>query len=180
MNFLHNDLKCENLLVGLDDQQVLYLIDFGISSQYMDVETQQHLPQEKLNRFSGNLLFASISQCRGEKTSRRDDIESAFYLLIYLLNNNRLPWYKITFAENFNLKTVLNQRCQKLMIKEVRKWAPPLINKCLKHILKLRYDERPPYEQIMIILEKQFAHEVDFIEAQLFNHKSAASCTKSI
>ena len=40
MNFLHNDIKCENLLVGLEDQQVLYLIDFGISSRYMDVETQ--------------------------------------------------------------------------------------------------------------------------------------------
>ena len=50
------------------------------------------------------------------------------------------------------------------MTQEICKWAPPEIEKCLKTILKLKYDERPPYEDILSVLEKQFALEVDQIE----------------
>ncbi len=57
MNFVHNDIKCENLLVGLNDPETLYLIDFGLTNRYVDHEPES----EKLKRFSGNILFASIS-----------------------------------------------------------------------------------------------------------------------
>lgn len=42
--------------------------------------------------FCGNFKFASITSCKGYSKSRRDDIESIIYLLIFLLNENKLPW----------------------------------------------------------------------------------------
>ena len=35
-------------------------------------------------------MFASLNTIRGGSKSRRDDIESAFYVLIYLMNGQRL------------------------------------------------------------------------------------------
>jgi len=50
-------------------------------------------------------MFASLNSCRGYNKSRRDDIESALYLLSYLLNHCQLPWTSIkrdTMKFNFH------------------------------------------------------------------------------
>ena len=99
MGFLHNDIKLENIVVGHKDSERLYLIDFGLTYRFRNPD-QTHIEKQKLNYFSGNFLFASISACRGRTKSRRDDLESAFYLLIYILNDGRLPW------SNFGSKDV--------------------------------------------------------------------------
>ena len=91
MNFVHNDIKLENVLVGHTNSNMLYLIDFGLASPYL-ADDGTHLQKKQLYKFSGNFLFASLNTCRGFNKSRRDDIEAAFYVLIYLLNNQTLPW----------------------------------------------------------------------------------------
>ena len=67
------------------------MIDFGLASTYKD-DNGVHIEKKQINRFSGNFMFASLNSCRGNNKSRRDDIESAFYVLIYLLNGQKLPW----------------------------------------------------------------------------------------
>jgi hypothetical protein len=46
-------------------------------------------------------MFASLNSCRGNNKSRRDDIESLFYLIIYLYNDNNILWrdFKGSFKE---------------------------------------------------------------------------------
>jgi hypothetical protein len=65
------------------------------------VNGKKHLAKENLAYFSGNFMFASLNSCRGNNKSRRDDIESIFYLIIYLYNQNFLPWkdFKGTFKQ---------------------------------------------------------------------------------
>ena len=91
LNFVHNDIKLENVLVGHPDTDVLYLIDFGLASRYL-AEDGTHFKKQQMFKFSGNFLFSSLNSCRGFNKSRRDDIESAFYMLIYLINHQSLPW----------------------------------------------------------------------------------------
>ena len=91
MNFVHNDIKLENILVGHTDMDLLYLIDFGLATRFKD-DNRSHISKKQLNKFNGNFLFASLNSCRGYNKSRRDDIESAFYVLIYLINYQQLPW----------------------------------------------------------------------------------------
>jgi len=67
------------------------LIDFGLAQKFVD-EDGKHKVKTDLRKFSGNFLFASLNSCRGYNKSRRDDVESLFYMLIYLLNNCNLPW----------------------------------------------------------------------------------------
>lgn len=98
---MHNDIKLENILIGYKDPAKIYLIDFGLSQLFIEAQTGHHVQKTNLSYFSGNFMFASLNSCRGNNKSRRDDIESIFYLMIYLYNNNYLPWrdFKGTFKQ---------------------------------------------------------------------------------
>ena len=86
INFVHNDLKPDNICIGLKDPNTIYLIDYGLSQNYL-LPDKSHVKKETLNKFSGNFIFASLNSCRGNTKSRRDDIESAIYILCFLLND---------------------------------------------------------------------------------------------
>mgnify|MGYP001046109607 CR=1 FL=1 len=73
LGFTHNDIKPDNVLIGLKDPTKIYLIDFGLSSTFKDPDGS-HLQKNKTGRFTGNYVFASINACRGFSTSRRDDV----------------------------------------------------------------------------------------------------------
>lgn len=92
MNLVHNDIKLDNILIGKRQTDTLYLIDFGLTQSYMDDKTNKHTVKTYTKKFTGNYLFASLNSCRGYNKSRRDDIESLFYLLIFMLNREKLPW----------------------------------------------------------------------------------------
>jgi casein kinase 1 len=84
-------LKFENIVIGFNNPEKIYLIDFGLAISFVDAKNN-HVKKIYLQKFSGNFMFASLNSCRGFNKSRRDDIESLFYLLIFMLNQGYLPW----------------------------------------------------------------------------------------
>ena len=66
------------------------LIDFGFASKYVDREGI-HLEKSEIQTFQGNILFASKYQMNFSLTSRRDDLISIGYILMFLLNNLQMP-----------------------------------------------------------------------------------------
>ena len=60
IGFCHNDLKLDNILVGLNDPNIIYLIDFGIASKYIQADGS-HIAYLKYKKFSGNFMFASLN-----------------------------------------------------------------------------------------------------------------------
>ena len=91
LGYVHNDLKLENILIGYRDPSVIYLVDFGLTCKFLN-DDGTHIEKEDMEKFTGNFLFASLNSCRGKNKSRRDDIQSVMYIMVYLLNNNTLPW----------------------------------------------------------------------------------------
>ena len=91
LGFCHNDLKLDNILVGLSDPMIIYLIDFGIASKYLQADGS-HIVKLMYKKFSGNFMFASLNNLSKLSQSRRDDMQSLIYIMLYLLNNSRLPW----------------------------------------------------------------------------------------
>ena len=77
--------------MGLDDPETIYLIDFGLSVPYLTPDGS-HIVKESLNKFTGNLKFASLNSCRGNNKSRRDDVQSILHLILFLVNKCTLPW----------------------------------------------------------------------------------------
>ena len=82
---IHRDIKPDNFLIGLNDPNIIYLIDFGLSKKYRSSTTGNHIKYSKLKKFVGSLRYASVNALKLREQSRRDDLESIGYMLIYLI-----------------------------------------------------------------------------------------------
>lgn len=81
-----------------DDFEVV-LIDYGYAKKYRD-ENGDHLPQDEMDNFQGNLIFASKHTLSFKRPSRRDDLISLGYLFIFLLNGCDIPLLSDYMLEN--------------------------------------------------------------------------------
>jgi serine/threonine protein kinase len=90
--FIHRDIKPENFVVGLNEKSnTIYTIDYGLSKRYKDKNTGQHVPYKENRHLIGTARYASLNAHLGIEQSRRDDMESIGYVLVYFLAG-RLPW----------------------------------------------------------------------------------------
>ena len=68
------------------ESSFIHLIDFGISKYY--IVNGAHIKRKKKRFFSGNIVFASKNAFKGLELTRRDDLISLCYLLIYFLKGS--------------------------------------------------------------------------------------------
>jgi serine/threonine protein kinase len=94
--FIHCNVSPESLYIGLNDLCKLHLCDFYYAThiQNSKVTLRKKLVYNEAD-LKGNAAFASDSACLGYPKTKQDDIQSAIILLIYLLENFKLPWLPI-------------------------------------------------------------------------------------
>jgi serine/threonine protein kinase len=137
---IHRDVKPENFVFGKDGESI-YIIDFGLCRKYMD-ENNRHIEMKTGKTIIGTPNYVSLNVHNGFEPSRRDDLISVAYIILYLVNGS-LPWQLP--RENKIIKM------QKMSILEWSK-TPEALIKYLNYCMQLEFDETPDYEYLISIL----------------------------
>ena len=151
---IHRDIKPQNFVIGRNDPDVIYLIDFGLSHKYRSSRTYKHIKFKNLKLTYGSLRYLSINGNFGYEQSRRDDLESLGYMLVYL-STGTLPWIKI---ESLNIEVVkkylyTHKLKKKITAEKLCQDLPEEIAQYINYCRKLLFEEDPNYKFLRSLFE---------------------------
>lgn len=144
-SFIHRDIKPDNFLMGLNRRgNQVNVIDFGLAKKFRDPRTHIHIPYRENKNLTGTARYASINTHLGIEQSRRDDMESLAYMLVYFCKGS-LPWQGLKAATK-------KQKYDRIMEKKISTPSDVLTRGLpyefyifLNYTRSLRFDNKPDY-----------------------------------
>ena len=146
-NYIHRDIKPENFLVGRKDPRIIYMIDFGLSKKYRSERTMKHIQFSLTKKLTGTARYASVNALKGFELSRRDDLESFCYMILFFLLK-KLPWQGIKAQTQAKRYKKICDLKEMFDIDNYKKIIPLEIIKIFKQVKKLKFDENPDYYEM--------------------------------
>lgn len=141
---LHRDIKPDNFLVGLDDKETVYLIDYGLAKCWRDPRTREHIPYREQKNLTGTARYASIATHLGVEQSRRDDLEALSYVLVYLARG-KLPWQGAAGQTRGERNRRIGEHKRKTSAKHLCRGLPEAFHHFVVYVRSLKFDEEPDY-----------------------------------
>jgi serine/threonine protein kinase len=139
LGLIHCDIKPDNCVFGINNNcNLLYLIDFGFSKGYMETKNK-HILMKKTSNIIGSLNYISLNVHKKYESSRRDDLESVCYVLIYLLDI--LSWERYNEPSVSNILKIISEKESIIGSENV----PFFIRKMMENIRQLNFEETPDY-----------------------------------
>lgn len=181
-SFLHRDIKPDNMLMGRNDQSTVYLVDFGLAKRYRDHTTKQHVPYRDGKHLTGTARYASVNTHLGIEQSRRDDLESLGYVLVYLFKG-ALPWQGIRVANKRMKYAKIKDRKQNMSLRELCRDMPSQMVEYFRYVRRLEFEDRPDYSYLRGLFRKALERKglnddavFDWMEAS--SHRSSRKSRK--
>ncbi|XP_074583882.1 casein kinase 1-like protein HD16 isoform X1 [Curcuma longa] len=151
--YVHGDVKPENFLLGppgTPEEKKLFLVDLGLATKWKDSSTSGHVEyDQRPDVFRGTVRYASVHAHLGRTASRRDDLESLAYTLIFLLRG-RLPWQGYQ-GENKGFLV-----CKKKMATAPEAlccFCPQPFKQFVEYVVNLKFDEEPNYAKCISLFD---------------------------
>lgn len=153
--YIHKDLTPNNFLLSANesgDNFNVFMIDFGLAKPFLK-KNGHHIDYKEGQKFEGTWSFCSINSHHRITNSRRDDLESFFYILIYLFKGY-LPWQNIKHKDKDKRSKKILHLKETTSIEDLCKGLHPNIVKIGKYIRQLTFEEKPKYKAVNLCLQE--------------------------
>jgi len=155
-SFIHRDVKPDNFLIGLGKRQsVIHIIDFGLAKKYRDPRSHQHIPYRENKNLTGTARYASINTHIGIEQSRRDDLESLGYVLMYFIRGS-LPWQGLKANTKKQKYERIMDRKMSTSTEQLCKGYPTEFRSYFEYCRSLRFEDRPDYAYLKRLFKELF------------------------
>ncbi|CAI2373466.1 unnamed protein product [Moneuplotes crassus] len=194
---IHRDVKDTNFVIGIKDPSVIYLIDFGLSEVIDKKSLNKHYWECK--NFAGNMLFAAKeSHSNGSIISKKNDIESLLYLMLYLYQRKKItpmypclnnidskvfPWGKDFKEERDELHLKLFELKNDFDFIEITSDFPDEFREFMNYIFNLQYYQAPDMKFLKNCLKECLRvknYELDYSQFDWIKKKKPRVKSKTI
>ncbi|KAJ8563552.1 hypothetical protein K7X08_032004 [Anisodus acutangulus] len=157
--FLHRDIKPDNFLMGLGRKaNQVYVIDYGLAKKYRDLHTHKHIPYRENKNLTGTARYASVNTHLGVEQSRRDDLESLGYVLMYFLRGS-LPWQGLRAGTKKQKYDKISEKKMVTPIEVLCKSYQSEFTSYFHYCRSLRFDDKPDYSYLKRLFRDLFIRE---------------------
>jgi hypothetical protein len=158
-HLIHRDIKPANFVIGLGEQgNNVYCVDFGLSKRYRHPKNLQHIQHRDGRSLTGTPRYASINNHLGVEQSRRDDLESIGYVLVYFLKGS-LPWQGLK-AKNAQKKyRLILEKKQSVSIAQLCQGCPSQFAEFLAYSRSLKFDAKPDVPYLRKLFRDLYHHQ---------------------
>lgn len=165
---IHRDIKPNNFMFGRkedNDDTKLYIVDFGLSKLWRDSRTGIHIAQKHGRSMIGTARYASINIHCGIEPSRRDDLESMGYVLVYLAKG-RLPWQGLQKRKKGSSIDEIKDKKMSTTTEELCAGLPICFKELIDYAKSLSFQQRPDYDLMRrMIVESALNDDIELILA---------------
>ncbi|KAJ6942330.1 casein kinase 1-like protein 2 [Populus alba x Populus x berolinensis] len=136
----------------------VYAIDFGLAKKYRDTSTHQHIPYRENKNLTGTARYASMNTHLGIEQSRRDDLESLGYVLMYFLRGS-LPWQGLKAGTKKQKYEKISEKKVSTSIEALCRGYPTEFASYFHYCRSLRFDDKPDYAYLKRLFRDLFIRE---------------------
>eukprot|EP01116_Phalansterium_solitarium_P022705 TRINITY_DN75_c0_g1_i1.p1 TRINITY_DN75_c0_g1~~TRINITY_DN75_c0_g1_i1.p1 ORF type:complete len:569 (-),score=140.49 TRINITY_DN75_c0_g1_i1:345-2051(-) len=155
-HFIHRDVKPDNFTMGRSSKaSTVFLIDFGLAKKYRDSKTHAHLPYRTLKNLTGTPRYASVNTHLGIEQSRRDDLESLGYVLLYFCRGS-LPWQGLPAKNKKQKYQRITEKKVSTSVEQLCEGFPTEFVSYLKYTKNLRFADKPDYDYLHKLFRELF------------------------